>query len=401
MKDRHALAVVALHPIQYQAGLWRAIAAHPRIDLRVIFLDTIGVDGSIDPTLNAPMQWDIPLLEGYASEFVRNLSPLRFSPIVHRVNPTLPARLSAQRTDAVLVHGYLTLSNWLALATAKLRGAKLIYRGEGSVHGRTLYDGFWLNLLKRPLHKFFLRRCDAIGCSSEDNRRYQIARGAPPERLFSMPCAVDNTELEKFRRSALSREEFREKHGLAQDAQIVLSVGRFFENKCTSDFLDALATPSLRERADVHVALVGDGPLRGELEAQARRLGIEERVHFLGFLNQSEVVAALLAADVFALASNRDPSPKALSEALYLGLPAVSSDGVGTAHELIEPGANGFLFPCNDVPALADALGRVLADPQERARMGRRSHEIALANDFDVGVAALAQRLDELLPAAS
>ncbi len=53
---RHRLAVVALHPIQYQAGLWRVMAAHPRLDLDVIFLDTVGIDGTVDPTLKTALQ---------------------------------------------------------------------------------------------------------------------------------------------------------------------------------------------------------------------------------------------------------------------------------------------------------------------------------------------------------
>ena len=106
----------------------------------------------------------------------------------------------------------------------------------------------------------------------------------------------------------------------------------------------------------------------------------------------------MLAADAFALASNRDPSPKALSEALYLELPAVCSDGVGTCYELVEPGQNGELYRCNDVEGLAAAISRVLNDAD---RMGRRSHEIALANDFRIGLDSLAQKLDELMEARS
>ena len=55
-QDRYDLAVVALHPIQYQAGLWRTIARHPRLRLRVLYLDRVGVDGSIDPTMKAAMK---------------------------------------------------------------------------------------------------------------------------------------------------------------------------------------------------------------------------------------------------------------------------------------------------------------------------------------------------------
>ncbi|HJO25528.1 MAG: hypothetical protein CL938_02625 [Deltaproteobacteria bacterium] len=207
-----------------------------------------------------------------------------------------------------------------------------------------------------------------------------------------MPCAVDNDMLAELRDRAASNEEFRRRHGLSQTARIVLSVVRFSEDKCVEDLIASFAEPVLRGRRDLHLALVGDGPLRAELEQQVRDLGLEKRVSFLGFLNQSAVVEAMLAADVFSLASNRDPSPKALSEALFLGMPVVCSDGIGTIEGLVEEGGNGEVFPCRDVPALAASLARVLEDD---GRMGERSHQIALANDFRVGLDALARKLDE------
>lgn len=396
-KSRYALAVVALHPVQYQAGLWRMMAAHPRIDLRVIYLDTVGIDGSRDPTMHAPMKWDLPLLDGHEYEFVKNLSPFRFTPVVHRLNPGLYRRLRARPYDAVLVHGYLTLSNWIALLAARRRGMKVVYRGEGSMRGGDRIDTAAVNAVKRPLNAWFLRAADAIAYSSEDNRAYQVSRGAPPERLFPMPCAVDNEQLEKLKKRAAPAEAFRVRHGLPAGAQLVITVGRFAEHKRMRDCIDAFACQPLCDREDVHLLLVGDGPLRGALEAQVRQLGLDRRVHFLGFLGQQEMVEAVCASDVFLLASSHgDPSPKALSEALYLERPVVCSDGVGTCQDLITPGRNGFIVPRLDAEALARALADVLADPGRRRAMGAHSHEVAQAWDFQSGVESLVSRLDAL-----
>jgi len=393
---RYRIAVVARHPIQYQAGIWRALAEHPRVDATVLYLDTIGVDGTVDPTLNAPMAWDRPLLEGYAHEFVPNVSPARFTAIVDRINPGIGAAIRRGRYDAVIMHGYLSISNWLALRAAHAIGAKVIYRGEGSLRGRTLHDGPFVNALKHPINSAYLRRCDAIAYSSADNRDYQLSRGARPAQLFAMPCAVDNDELELIRAEAQPRDEFRAARGIRADAWIALNVGRFFENKCTADCIAALATGALANRDDIHLALAGDGPLRSELEALARARGVAHRVHFLGFLNQVEVASAMLAADLFVLSSDRDPSPKALSEALYFGLPAVCSDAIGTAPDLIEPGASGEIYPLNDVGALAAAIADVVRDPARLRAMGERAHAIALANDFDAGIRSLVAKLDQI-----
>lgn len=400
-QDRYDLAVVALHPIQYQAGLWRTIARHPRLRLRVLYLDRVGVDGSIDPTMKAAMKWDMPLLEGHEHEFVRNLSPFRFTPIVHRLNPGIYARIRRGGYAVVILHGYLTLSNWIALLAARRAGSFVVYRGEGSMRGGDRYAAAALGPVKHALSRFFLRRCDAIAHSSEDNRRYQLARGAPEDRLFPMPCAVDNEQLEHMLERAGPGADFRARHGLPAGARLVISVGRFAEHKRMTDCIAAFEAAPLRDRDDVHLLLVGDGRLRGQLEQQARRSAVSRRIHFLGFLNQQQMVEAVLASDLFALASSHgDPSPKALAEALYLSRPIVCSEGVGTCEEAVIPGENGFVFPSADPAALAHCIVEVLADEPRRRRMGERSYSLARANDFQAGVDSLVSRIDSLEAAA-
>ncbi|MEM9693430.1 MAG: hypothetical protein AAGA56_12850, partial [Myxococcota bacterium] len=59
----HRLAIVALHPVQYQVGMWRVMAEHPRLDVRVFYLDRMGTDGTVDRTLDVELKWDLPMLE--------------------------------------------------------------------------------------------------------------------------------------------------------------------------------------------------------------------------------------------------------------------------------------------------------------------------------------------------
>jgi glycosyltransferase involved in cell wall biosynthesis len=392
----YRVAVIALHPIQYQAGLWRAMASHPRLDVQVFYLDSVGVDGTVDPTMRAELRWDMPLLDGYRHEFLRNLSVFRFTPVVHRINPSVVPRLLRGRYDAVMLHGHLTLSNWLALVAGRCRRSRLIFRGEGTLLGIDLRKRSPLRSIAKLVSATFLGSCDAVAYSSQDNRSYLLSRGAAPERLFPMPCAVDNELLDRLAALAASRAEFRRRYGIPEAAVLVLSIGRFLELKRMQDCIRALVVPPLRGRADVRLALAGDGPERERLEREAGLPGLEDRVHFLGFLNQQALVEAMLGSDLFVLASSIDRSPKALSEALYLQLPVVCSDRVGTAAELVEPSSNGFIYPCGDVSALAARISEALEDPARRQAMGQRSREIAMRNDFGAGVESLVRKLDEL-----
>ena len=130
----------------------------------------------------------------------------------------------------------------------------------------------------------------------------------------------------------------------------------------------ALAPPSLSSHLPApHAWLAGEGALRGALEAQARRLGIAHRIHFLG--RRSDVFALMRCADVVALPSRFEGHPLALLEAMALGK-AVAVSAVGGVPDTVQDGLTGLLVPRGDVRALAGALARLWADRDLRTRLG-------------------------------
>lgn len=383
---KHRLAVVALHPIQYQAGLWRMMAEHPDLDVQVFYLDKMGIDGTVEPTTGNKLAWDLPLLDGYPHRFLRNWSPARFTAIVDRINPSLPAALLGGGFDAAMFHGWLPLTNWLGTLTALAGRMRLVYRGEGSLLGKESAPEPSRFSLKLKLNRLFLHQMDAVAYSCADNRRYQLSRGARPESLFAMPCAVDNAMLQEAARGA-KPDALRQRLGIAPGDTVVMAAGRFTERKGMSDIVSALP-------AGAHLVLAGAGPLEQALRRQVADEGKQSRVHFLGFVNQGQLLEAMLASDIFAMASSYDPSPKAMSEALAFGLPLVCSDKVGTCEDLVQ--SNGFRFSCGDVSALHDRLKRLHEDKPLRARMSQEAKTLASENDFAASVASLLRKLDQL-----
>src|SRR5205085_5919320 len=111
------------------------------------------------------------------------------------------------------------------------------------------------------------------------------------------------------------------------------------------------------------------GPQRVTLERKAEGT----RVRMLGELDEHRLAEAYVAADVFALLSTHEPWGVVVNEAAASGLPLVLSDRVGAARDLLRDGENGLLVPAGDTDAAADALRRLAADPEVRARMGARS----------------------------
>ena len=148
--------------------------------------------------------------------------------------------------------------------------------------------------------------------------------------------------------------------------------------------LDACARLELPHRLEIY----GDGPLRGELEAQAARLGVPARFH--GFVD--DMREHLLATDVFVLPTRGDNFPISILEAMAYAVPVVSTR-VGGVPEQVDDGVTGILVDPEDPAALADALTRLIADPVLRASFGRAGAQRALA-EFDRS--AMARRTLEL-----
>jgi len=155
--------------------------------------------------------------------------------------------------------------------------------------------------------------------------------------------------------------------------RVALGMGRLTEEKGFDLLLHAFARVAPRH-PDWRLMIVGKGPLREQLEAQARMLGLDGKVTFTGEL--VDPFAAFRAADLFVFSSRFEGFGNALVEALACGLPAISFDCVAGPSEIIRDGEDGIIVPRDDVAALAKAIDRLMSDPELRAKLGHRGPEV-------------------------
>jgi glycosyltransferase involved in cell wall biosynthesis len=182
-----------------------------------------------------------------------------------------------------------------------------------------------------------------------------VSHGVGRERAVVIPPAID---VDRFRPSAGSVRPYD-----------VLTVGSLIDTKRHVDLIEAAGILHAGGR-NVRVAIVGDGPLEGELAVSARRYGVDGAVELLGFREDVEKLYA--DASVFALPSRYEGLSIALGEAMASGLPAVVAD-VGELRELVLDGENGFVVPVADPPALAERLQRLLEDEEVRRAFSARA----------------------------
>jgi glycosyltransferase involved in cell wall biosynthesis len=200
-------------------------------------------------------------------------------------------------------------------------------------------------------------------------------------------CGID---LTRFHPHAEPKAWARKLFGLP-DRHTILFVGRLDEEKRLDELVRAL--PLVLNETDAQVALVGKGNQRPELEKLARRIGVAERVFFLGFVPDESMPQAYAAADVFAMPGIAELQSIATLEAMATGLPVVAANAMALPHLV---NGNGHLFQPGDVVALARHLNDILADEDLRARLGKASRELALTHDDQSSLARFEKIYDEV-----
>jgi glycosyltransferase involved in cell wall biosynthesis len=177
-------------------------------------------------------------------------------------------------------------------------------------------------------------------------------------------------------------------------APVAVSIGRHVPEKGYRHLLDAAALVA-RAKPGVHWILVGDGELRSELEAQARRLGLASCVHFTG--SRDDVADVLALADVFVLPSESEGFGRVLVEAMAMGRPVVATN-IGGIPDVVLDGMTGLLVERAAPAALADAVRALLDDPARAARLGAAGRARA-ESTFSLGahVDAVERVYDEVL----
>lgn len=295
----------------------------------------------------------------------------------------------ARGCDVVYVNEHLALLHVLAAKLAGVPAAiRIMVDGAWEISHRRGWIGGddivtfetkeygWRVELTRRLQRTWWRWCRRIICCSDFLRGILRDRyGVPDEKLRLIYNAYHGPSADSV---VETREQARRELGLSPDARYLLTICRLMVWKGVDGIVRALrALPP-----ETELLVAGDGDMLEPWKAEAERLGLADRVHFLGNVPHARIPLTIRAADVFVLNSEYEGLSHTLLEVASLGTPIVAT-GVCGNPEVVEDGVNGLLVPTRDDAALAEAVGRILADPElglrfasaGRARMDRFDRE--------------------------
>jgi glycosyltransferase involved in cell wall biosynthesis len=394
-QERARLAVITSHPIQYNAPWFHWITAHSNVELKVFYLWDFGVAVRHDRGFGRSVQWDVPLLEGYAYQFVPNVSRKTGT---HRFfglrNPTLLRELWKFRPHAALLIGYRYASMMrLILTSKKHRGFPLLFRGDS--HRLVREEVTWRAKARRQVIRAIYSRFEGFLYVGRANRDYFRMHGVPDEKLFFSPHAVDNDRFfEAARTAGQEAAKFRRQLGIPLDHLVVLFAGKFEDKKRPLDLLGAFIA---LDHPNASLLFVGSGALEAEMRERARN---NSNVFFAPFQNQTEMPRTYAASDLFVLPSHGSEESwgLAVNEAMCLARAIIVSNQVGCAADLLRPGENGLVFPAGDVPALTSTLREALSNRDRLWQWGENSQRIVSSYSYERATKGVEQAIGSVLP---
>jgi glycosyltransferase involved in cell wall biosynthesis len=295
------------------------------------------------------------------------------------ISPRLIGLLRRLRPDVILVAEY-TMATAYAVIAGRLLGVPVVVMQEHSA--RRLYrPGRLKRLYRRALVAgvdFFIANTQAAAAEVrtalgvEDRRIVEVSLLVPPERddLTRRPVQLPVPNVRP----------------------LLLYVGQLVPGKNVRMLLDALHILVLAD-CPCSLWIVGEGPLRSELESLARERQLESRVEFLGSIPYESIGFAYQAADIFCMPTLSDYRSVSVLEAMRFGKPILDSAGDGNVTDLVCPGENGFVFDPRDAEEIARLVRRFIDEPELLVSMGRRSEAIMRSRT----PAAAARRVCEVI----
>ena len=357
MSRRLVLLTEIISP--YRIPLFNTLARRSEVNLHVIFLS------ETDPSLR---QWQVYKDEIQFSYEVLPSVRKRMAGFNMLLNRGVSQALGRAGPDVILCGGYSYVASWSTLFWAKSHDVPLILWSESNVQ-----DSRRGHSVVELLKSLFLKRCDRFVVPGRSARQYLVSHGIQDGVVYTAPNAVDNILFANAAQLACNNAPVMRQR-LQLPGRYFLFVGRLVPEKGAFELLSAYAKLDERLRTLVGLVLVGDGPAKPALEAQAAKIA-SGRVIFAGFAQREQLPAYYALAEMLILPTYTDTWGLVVNEGMACGLPVVLSRAAGCADDLVEENWNGVLIPPKDEPALAAAMERLATQNDIRVKMSANSRE--------------------------
>jgi glycosyltransferase involved in cell wall biosynthesis len=389
MSSSPLLAIFEPFPVHYHAEVYRAL--HERCEaeglhgaVRVVYATDFNLRGYHDPGFSTTVAWGDQVIAGYPNEILG--STRGANPLANRWSITSKgvfAALRRLRPRAVMITQFGVLYDFAAMCLARLVDAEVWLRTENQ--DEAFVRGRFKAIVRDIIYRVLYAGIDRAFYIGELNRRHFLRLGFAPAQLsFSPYCVHDPfVQIDWARDGLRLRQEARVALGIAEDAWVLLFVGKIFDKKNPLVIPQAARdlAPGLRRR--LHVVYAGTGEMAEQVRSTFGRLCPDVALSMPGFVAQGELPRYYLAADALILPSRQAGETWGLvvNEAMQAGLSIIVSRHVGSAVEFV--GVPGFHVFDGSASALAVSLAEVMtaATDAEARRRAIGKYSVSAAVD--------------------
>jgi glycosyltransferase involved in cell wall biosynthesis len=355
MRRRLVITTEIISP--YRIPVFNVLAAHPDVDLHVIFL------AETDPSMR---RWKVYKEEIRFSYEVLPHWRRRIAGYNLLLNRGMASALERARPDTIVCGGYGYLASWQVLGWARRRNRPVFLWSESNQQDQRRGMPH-----VEKLKRHFIGACRGFVVPGKSAAAYAATFGVPRESIFVAPNAVDNAFFSQEASAVRSRAaEMRRQFALPE--RYFLYVGRLVLSKGVFDLLEAYSrlAPELRTKAEL--LFVGDGVEQPELEARAASIH-PGAVRFAGFAHRERLAVYYALAEALVFPTHTDPWGLVVNEAMACGIPIVATDAAGCVADLVQDGWNGYVVPKSAPGKLSEALAKIACTPDLNVTMGARS----------------------------
>ncbi len=331
----------ATHPIQYYAPIYRKLSE--QVDLTVIYCLQSTNEMQAKAGFNVEFEWDIPLLEGYKYEFAENkASKPSSSSYFGVVIGNLKTIMKKYNPDKVIVQGWFPYGMIQVLRYCKKHNIETLSRGDSTLFMKV---PFWKRIIKTIYIKWVLKHIDKLLLVGEQNRMFFEHYGAKKERFYYARHCINTSYFQQ---------QFEQLKNVSNDLFSLGFAGKLIEKKRPLDLVEAIGISRHKEK--IELIVMGSGPLEKQMLARIKELNIT--FQHLGFINQSKLVSDGYAKmDALVLPSGQNETwGLVVNECMTGGIPAILSNSVGCAKDLIIEGETGYTFDSGNIDQLAEKI---------------------------------------------
>lgn len=365
MPRKYRLAIVMQRATQFDGPLFAKLVCSEKLELRVYYTAPgEGAVTGVDSEIGIRPDWDEMATSGYEYEArtIGMLGSLRFL-----------RKIVAGHPDLIIISGYMPLFHFLVAIYAWFCGVPVGLRSDTTLHHTKSSGRSLKGRLKELVFPALLKIYSTIHPVGTLAMEYLLHYSVSKERVFRFPYAVNNEWFyAESSANHVCRPELRRKMGIAENAFVVLGILKFHEREDPLTLVHGFAELLKRYSAPSHLILVGDGPLRGEIEATIHDTGIA-CVSLPGYVSYHDLPKYYAVADVFVHPGIGESWGVSVNEAMACGVPVVLSDRIGSHIDLVVGGETGFVFKTKDPKSLAECLVTMAGDSELCRTMGRKA----------------------------